>query len=190
MRTKLLIAATVIGLVAASAVTRAGGDEDNAKLLSLLARSKHSLVDAIRQAQAKAPEVAISAKLELDDNGKLSLSVYTAEKGLSVDPEHNVLKELAGSPEGEKWTPEAEVFKDVAHVARSAMHLSLMALSRCSLVEIAEKAAKDEPDGRIFSIAPALRDRKGEIVVLVAKNEKVVELRYDIASGNRVRMEK
>jgi hypothetical protein len=188
VRTKLIATAAALGLVVAAVVTRAGDDE-TAKLLPLLGHAKHSLADGIKQAQAKAPEVAISAKFELEE-GKLSLSVYTAEKGLAVDAEHNVLKELAGNPEGEKWTPETEVFKDVPHVARSAAQLSLMALARCSLLEVLDKAAKDEPSAKPFSITPVLRDRKGEIVVLAAKNEKVVELRYDTANGDRVRMER
>ena len=54
---------------------------------------------------------------EAVDKGKLSLSVYTAEKGLGVEPDHNVLKELAGSPEPGAWKPETEVFKDVEHVS-------------------------------------------------------------------------
>src|SRR5207249_387699 len=65
-------------------------------LLKVLSNSKHSLADGIRQA-TKSTEVPISAKFELDDNGKLSLSVYTAENGLTTDAEHNVLKELSGS---------------------------------------------------------------------------------------------
>ena len=54
------------------------------------------------------------------EDGKLSLSVYTAEKGLSIPPEQNVLQELSGSSEQDKWQPTVEVFKDVPHVARSS----------------------------------------------------------------------
>src|SRR6059058_22638 len=72
--------------------------DDSAALVKALAKTKHTLADGIKQV-SKAPETAISAKFELDDNGKLSLSVYTAEKGLGVDAEHNVLKEYGGSPE-------------------------------------------------------------------------------------------
>jgi hypothetical protein len=46
-------------------------EEDNAALLKLLSTTKHSLADGIRQATTSA-EVPISAKFELDDNGKLS----------------------------------------------------------------------------------------------------------------------
>src|SRR5262249_32657396 len=67
--------------------------EDYGKLLQALPSSKHKLSEGIKQAASKAPEAAISAKFELEE-GKLSLSVYTAEKGLDTDAEHNVLKEL------------------------------------------------------------------------------------------------
>src|SRR5262249_54141734 len=115
----------------------AGDNEDYSKLLQALGSSKVSLADGIRQA-AKPPEAAISAKFELED-GKLSLSVYTAEKGLGQDAEHNVLKELAASPESAEWKPQTEVFKDVQHVSRASQQLALMGLSKLSLLDIVEK---------------------------------------------------
>src|SRR5437867_2798601 len=111
-------------------------------LLEALGKSKHTLIDGVRQA-AKGRAVAISAKFELED-GKLSLSVYTAEKGLSVAPEKNVLQELSGSPEEEKWTPKVEVFKDVPHVARSSEQLTLMALGRRSLADTIAQVEKTQ----------------------------------------------
>src|SRR5207245_5684827 len=59
-----------------------------------LGKSKLSLLAGIRQASQGSAK-AISAKFELED-GKLSLSVYTAEKGLAVPAEKNVLQELSG----------------------------------------------------------------------------------------------
>src|SRR5262249_9486355 len=116
----------------------AGGAEkdkdDNTELLKALPKSKHTLADGIQQV-AKSPELAISAKFELE-KGKLMLSVYTAEKGLGQDAEHNVLKEHIGDAEVNTWKPEVEVFKDVAHVARSAQQLTLMASSESSLLDV------------------------------------------------------
>ena len=140
----------------------AADNEDYGKLLQALPKGKHSLAAGIKQAAAKAPEVAISAKFELEE-GKLSLSVVTAEKGLAADAEHNVLKELAGSPEADQWKPEVEVFKDVAHVSRASQQLTLMALCKFSLLDILEKAEKDQ-SGTLFSITPVLRDRKAQCV--------------------------
>ena len=164
-------------------------EKENKALLDALPKSKHTLVDGIHQASSKSkpPEVAISAKFELED-GKLSLSVYAAEKGLSVPAEENVLKELAGSPEGSKWEPETEIFKDVPHVSRSSEQLTLMALSHVSLLDIIKKAEKDQT-GTVFSITPVLQQRKARFVVLVAAKDKVVELVYDLMSGERVKHE-
>jgi hypothetical protein len=159
-----------------------GGRNEDAKLLALLPKAKHSLLDGIHQAEAKAPEVAISAKFELEDSGALSLSVYTAEKGLRVDCEHNVLKEFSGDPTASAWKPETEVFKDVPHVARSAQQLTLVSLGSAGLADIVGKAAKDG-GGTVFSITPIVEDHKARYVVLVSTASGVSTLRYDMASG-------
>ena len=185
MKTSVLTwpaAAGLLALVASGATSlarsaAAGPDE---ALLKALSGSKHSLVDGIQQV-SKGPEAAISAKFELED-GKLSLSVYTAGKGLAVEAEHNVLQEYAGSPEGSAWKPEVAVFEDVEHVARSAQQLTLMALSPSTLADIARKAEKDGA-GTVYSITPALRERKPVVVVLVSDKEKSTELDYDLVTG-------
>jgi hypothetical protein len=163
-------------------------NDEYAKLLPALAKSKLTLAEGVKQAAAKSPEVAISAKFELED-GKLSLSVYTAEKGLRADAEHNVLKEVAGSPEAAAWKPEVEVFKDVPHVSRASQQLALMSLSKFSLLDMLGKAEKDQP-GTAFSITPVLREGKAEFAVLVAGEGKVVQLDYDLLTGERVKPEK
>jgi hypothetical protein len=148
--------------------------EDAAKemeaLVQALGKSKHTLADGIRQA-ARGGAVAISAKFEFED-GKLSLSVYTAEKGLSVPPENNALQELSGSPEQEKWTPQTEVFKDVGHVARSAQQLTLMSLGRKSLTAIIAEVRKTHA-GTVFSVTPSIKNRRAVAVVLLARKGKV-----------------
>ncbi|HWP47752.1 MAG TPA: hypothetical protein VNM22_11370 [Candidatus Limnocylindrales bacterium] len=162
--------------------------EEYGPLLKVLPHSKITLTEGIQQA-TKTPETPISAKFELDDNKKLSLSVYTAEKGLGTDAEHNVLKELAGSPEEEKWNPEVEVFKDPEHLKRSAQQLTLMAISPHSLLDILHKASKDQ-QGIVFSITPVVENHKPQFVVLVAAQDKVVELRYDLMTGNALATKK
>jgi hypothetical protein len=162
---------------------RAFAADDDQQLLKALTESKQTLAEGIEQA-AKAPEVAISAKFEVEDS-KLSLSVYTAGKGLTAPAESNVLKELAGSPLAAKWTPEVEVFKDVEHVSRSAEQLTLMALSQASLLDIVKKAQIDQL-GTVFSITPVLRNRSPLFVVFVAAGGRAVELDYNL-KGERVR---
>jgi len=157
-------------------------------LLKLLPSSKQTLLTGIQQSQGKAPETPISAKFEIDDKGSLSLSVYTAEKGLAVDAEHNVLKELSGGP-AEKWTPEIEVFKDVPHVSRAAQQLAVMAVSHLSLADVVKRAEKDQP-GTVYSVIPVLRDRKPVFGVRVATGGETVELTYDAMTGAVVKAAK
>jgi hypothetical protein len=138
-----------------------------------LSKTKLTLADGVRQA-TKGGAVPISAKFELED-GKLSLSVYTAEKGLSVAPEKNVLQELSGSPEDQKWMPKVEVFKDVPHVARSSEQLTLMALGNTSLVNTIARVQKAQ-SGTVFSVAPVIRNHKPAAEILVADKGKVKEI--------------
>ena len=181
----LTLAALLLGAgLAINSALAAESGRDQAALIKVLPQSKHSLMDGLRQA-TKPPEVPISAKFEFDDAGKLSLSVYTAEKGISVDPEKNVLKELSGSPAQDKWTPEIEVFKDVPHVARSSQQLTLMSISRFPLVDIVAKSQK-EHDGTVLSVSPTMRDRKPVFVVLIADKGKVTEYQYSVLDGNLV----
>jgi len=171
-------------LAVACAVFATQQGPQDAELLKALAASKHTLREGIQQV-TKASETAISAKFELDD-GKLSLSVYTAQKGLGVDADHNVLQEYGGSPESAAWKPEVEVFKDVEHTARAAQQLTLMALSATSLIDVLAKVEKNQT-GTIYSITPVLRQRKAECVVLVADKGQSRELVYDLLSGEPVK---
>jgi hypothetical protein len=165
-----MLVATMFGLIAAVPVVNADDSKDTKALLEALGKTKHTLIDGVRQA-AKGGAVAISAKFEIED-GKLSLSVYTAEKGLSVPPEQNLLQELSGSPEQDKWQPTVEVFKDVPHVARSSQQLTLMALGKSSLANIIARARKTQ-SGTVFSVTPIIRNHKAVAEVLVADKGKV-----------------
>ena len=180
VRNLFLSMAWLAGLIAGPGPATAAGD-DSGPLLQVLPKSRLTLADGLRQA-AKGGEVPISAKFELDDHQQLSLSVYTAEKGLAVDAEHNVLKELSGSPEKTPWMTEVEVFKDIPHVARASEHLTLTAVARQSLLDVVGRAQK-EHSGTVFSIAPAIHEKRAVFVVLLADKGKVVERKYDAATG-------
>lgn len=191
MRTNILSVGVIVGLLTlgslAPQIAKAQETEhgaDYGALLKALPNSKHSLADGIRQS-AKPGEVPISAKFELNDEGKLSLSIYTAEKGLTADAEHNVLKELSGSPEAAQWNPEAEVFKDAEHLKRAAAQQTLLALSSMSLLDVIAKAEKQQR-GTVFSITPVVRNQKPEFVVLVSNKNKVTELSYDLMTGKPI----
>ncbi|HZM47936.1 MAG TPA: hypothetical protein VFC14_24190 [Burkholderiales bacterium] len=191
LKSRLVIISAALSLLTASggqAALAADAGKDQAALIKALPQARISMVDGLRQA-TKSPEVPISAKFEFDDQGKLSLSVYTAEKGLAVDAEHNVLKELSGSPEGDKWGPKTEVFKDIPHVARSSEHLALMSLSPSALADIVGRAQKEHP-GTVFSITPAVRNHKPVFVMLQADKGKVSEHVYGVMDGKVVQTQK
>ncbi len=177
-----LATATLAFVTTQASLAKEYPDEETAALLKVLSSSKISLADGVRQV-SKGGEVAISAKFELDDNKKLSLSVYTAEKGLGEDPEHNVLKEFSGSPEQAPWSPEAEVFKDLEHVSRASEHLTLMALTKHSLADLIAMAQKQHK-GMVFSAIPEVQNHRPVLIVLVADQGKVNEYRYDLVSGH------
>ena len=149
-----------------------------------LQKTKRSLAEGIRES-SKGAEVPISAKFELDDHGKLSLSVYTVGKGLGVAAENNVLKELSATPESPQWVPSVEIFKDPVHIARASEQLTLMALTSKSLVEIVNKA-EAEKLGTVYAIAPILQEKKPFFDVLVVLKGKVTEIRYDLYTGAKL----
>jgi hypothetical protein len=182
-----LVLAATLGAFTCQA-TRAEEEEekeyepaDLTALLALLPNSKLSLADGLKLA-SKGAGAPISAKFELDHDKKLSLSVYTAEKGLSLEPEDNVLKELSGSPEQDAWSPEIEVFKDKRHLTRASGQLVLVSLSPRLLLEIVDDASKRQ-SGTVYSITPRLQARKPVFVVLVAKDGKVTSMAYDLLTG-------
>jgi hypothetical protein len=181
----MALAAAALALVATPSLAKQYADEETAALLRVLGDSKLSLADGIRQV-AKGDEAAISAKLELDDNNKLSLSVYTAEKGLGEDAEDNILKELSGSPAQTPWSPEVEVFKDIPHVSRASEQLALMALAKQPLAAMVVTAQK-EHKGTVFSATPEVHNHRPVLLVLVADQGKVNEYRYDLVSGQAMR---
>ena len=178
-----LLAAPIV-VTAPAATAKTNDEQETAALVQALSASKVSLLEGLRQV-GKGGEAAISAKFEFDDNHKLSLSVYTAEKGVAVDAEHNVLKEFSGSPEQPAWGPQAEVFKDIPHVARASEHLTLMSVAHFSLPDIVAMAQK-RYKGTVFSVTPAVLGKRAVAVVLLADKGKVVELDFDMVTGQRV----
>jgi hypothetical protein len=158
--------------------------ETQGDLLAALGKGKLTLLDGIRQI-GKGGGTPLSAKFEFDDAGRLSLSVYSAGKGLAAAADQNVLQKFSGSPEQDRWTPEVEVFKDAPHIARSAEQLTLLAQTRVTLAELVGKAAQAQP-GTVFSITPVVRQRKPVAVVLVANGGKVTQLTYNLLDGTLV----
>ena len=178
-----LVATALVIAMPQSSLAKQDAKETTA-LLQVLTNSKVGMAEGVQQL-TKGGEAAISAKYELDDNKKLSLSVYTAEKGLGEDPEHNVLKEFSGSPEKAPWAPEAEVFKDIPHAVRASEHLTLMALAKHSLADFITMAQKQHK-GKVFSAIPEVQNHRPVLVVLIADKDKVNEVRYDLETGHAI----
>ena len=179
----LYLFALLLGPAGATAAAAEPNQQDDSALPKALPNSKMSLIDGIKQAE-KSGGAPISAKFEFDDHGTLSLSVYTAEKGLSVALAQNVLKELSGSPE-QGWSPDVELFRDDEHVTRASEQLRLMSSSAYSLVEIVSKAQARAP-GKAFSAAPGLLRNVPIALVELAIQDRVVRLVYDLKSGDLV----
>jgi hypothetical protein len=158
-----------------------GAENDHARPPQALPSSKLTLSEGIQQA-VRLPEIAISAKYEFDNAGKLSLSIYTAQKGFAADAEHNVFRELSGNPEVDKWKPNEDILKDIPRVASASSQFTLLSLTNLSLLDILKKAETDQ-SGTVFSITPVVQDRKGQFLVLVSVMNKTVELRYDLMTG-------
>jgi hypothetical protein len=140
-------------------------EADDSALLALLPTAKIDLSRGIAQAEQQGAR-AISAKFELND-GKLSLSVYTANKGIEADAEHNVLAELSGDPTRTSFQPKEEVFADSKHLTRASYHLTLVQRSRTTLSAVIAKALAKQP-GQVYSIEPGIHERAPVFHVLVA----------------------
>jgi len=140
-------------------------EDGAAETIKRLPESKHSLIEAIRQAE-KTSGIPISAKFEFED-GKLWLGVYTAKGGKVLDAEHNTLMELKGEPSGAQWQPATEVFQDKEHIARSAAQLTLIQLSGSSLESAVQKAAAAQK-GTPYSAIPRVQAGRPVLEVLVA----------------------
>jgi hypothetical protein len=157
------------------------GAADAADLVTALAKSKITLADGIRQA-AKSAGAPLSARFEFDAAGRLSLSVYAAQKGLATPAPDNVLQELSGSPEQGPWRPEVDVFKDAAHIARSSQQLTLLSLTNVTLLDLVGHAEQWRR-GTVFSVTPEIRHGQPVALVLVNDAGKVTELTYNLDNG-------
>jgi hypothetical protein len=185
-RISVVFVAGCTALLMAQASTANELDEqETMALLNDLGKARLTLADGVRQA-SKDGQAPISAKFELDDNKELSLSVYTAAKGVGIEPEENVLKELSGSPEQASWSPKEEAFEDLPHVARASEHLTLMALSERPLADFIATAQK-EHKGIVYSATPEVKNNRPVLVVLVDEDGKSNEYRYDLMTGEALR---
>jgi hypothetical protein len=145
--------------------------DESADLIAMLPSARVSLASGFQQAASDG--YVISGKFELSDEGTgpISLSVYTARGGKDVIPEENELAELAGDPTGSTWSPEAEVFEDMEHVARASQHLTLMQITSATLDSVARAAGEL---GTVYAVYPAVYAGQPVFDVRVAGDDGTV----------------
>lgn len=124
--------------------------------LSELKKSKITLIDALKQVEAKYSP-AIEAKFETGDDGKLSLSIYPVGNGINTDASRNVFQELAGDPTVSPWEPSLDNFTDPEHLTGSARDLTIVQTAGLTLREAVEKVNGKQP-GFVYWALPTIRD--------------------------------
>jgi hypothetical protein len=108
---------------------------------SIVQSAKVSMADGL--SKAKASGGIIEAKYEIGDDGKLSLSIYPAGKGVAVEPLENVFQELSGDPMAAPFAGKLETFADAdrEHLVRSTRDLTLVQISKVTLEDAVAQAS-------------------------------------------------
>jgi hypothetical protein len=111
--------------------------------ITILKTSKMTMAEGLAESE-KLHGPATESKFELNDDGKLSLSVYPVGKGITTDPENNEFQEIFGDPTVKPWATTLEIFKagDFEHLTRSTRDLTLVQLSRVTLAQAVATASK------------------------------------------------
>lgn len=100
VRVSAVLVALALVLVGQGARAQDADETTNPKLIAALPAS-HVLIGSALAKVARAA-VPVSAKFELDDHVRLSLSIYIASRGIA-DSRITTLKELSGRPLGD-WS--------------------------------------------------------------------------------------
>ncbi len=158
-------------------VPELGGD------LAVLRQSKVWMDEAVEDADRSTGPI-IEAKFELGDSGKLSLSLYPAGKPLNVDAERNVFQELSGDPTAWPFAGSLEAFKDQEHLTRSARDLTLVQLSRVSLLEAVESSSCE---GFVYWAIPTIRHGRAGYGVYTTANGTRQKYHFIDGQGSRAR---
>jgi hypothetical protein len=140
----------------------------DAKAVPMLPKAKVSLLQAIRASARYGP--VIEAKFELDDAGRLSLSTYTASKGLSTKGNLNVFKEVSGVATSAPWRPSAETITDNGDLAHSRSDLAIMQKAKIGLAT-ALQLALSKQHGVPYWAVPTTHGGKPVIGVYVRSSD-------------------
>jgi hypothetical protein len=157
------------------------GDHDPKVIIPHLKYAKMTLLEGIGFAE-KTSGAATSAKYEVGD-GKLILSIYTVPEGLGVEPEKATLTEISGVAT-EVFKPSTEVFTDKEHIARSAVHMTLMQQSPFTLKQVVNLALKRVAGVPIDIRNPMIRGKRpvADVVVVDAKEQAFI-VTVDLLTG-------
>ncbi len=139
--------------------------------VTIVNQSQISLAAGVAKVTAENGPV-IEAKFELGDDGKLSLSVYPAQKGLAMDSERNVFQELSGDPTATPFAGSLATFDDQEHVLRSSRDLTLVQLSH---IGVADAIAKASNLGNVFWTIPTIKNKRAGygVYALTSHGKKV-----------------
>jgi hypothetical protein len=149
--------------------------------LSILDKSAISLADGVAKV-AKENGPVIEAKFELGDDGKLSLSIYPAAKGLAMDSERNLFQELSGDPTATPFSGGLETFTDQEHLTRSSRDLTLVQLSRFG---VDHAIARSADMGKVFWAIPTIRDNRAGYGIYALTEGGEQSYRFVDGAGSR-----
>ncbi len=140
--------------------------------------------NAVFRLSEEANGPAVSAKFEIDDAGRLILSVYNIPEGLAAAPEAATFTEVSYVAADANSTPAVEVFSDKEHIARSASHMTLFQLSRMTLEQVIVKAVRFKSGVPIDVRNPAVAGRRpvADVVLLDRRSQPFV-VTVDLLTG-------
>jgi hypothetical protein len=148
--------------------------------VSVVRTSKISMAQGVAEASKTGP--VIEAKFELGDDGKLSLSLYPAAKGIAMDAERNLFQELAGDPTVTPFKGGLETFDDQEHLTRSSRDLTLVQLSKMTL---AQAVAEGSKDGLVYWTIPTIRNGRAGYGVYTLNGKNKSQYRFIDGQGSR-----
>jgi hypothetical protein len=178
---KILMTVTLLSLTALNAFA----SNEPKDILPLLRGAKMSLLDGIAYAE-KLSGPATSAKFEVED-GKLNLSVYTVPGGLAQAPEAAALSEVSGNVLEAPFKASVEVFADKEHIARAAVHMTLLQQSPFSLSQIIGKALARVPGGSPIDVRnPMIRNKRpvADVVIADDDGDEAYTVSVDLLNGS------
>ncbi len=166
----------------AAGIMYAGEEEE--VLAKAVVLSQFSLYDCVARV-SKGAAIAISAKFEMDEAGKLSLSIYSADGGLAKDSEKNTYSEISGDPTVKSLKTESAAITDPGDLKAAKEQLKVLSASKLSLLGLIGRAQKEQP-GILISATPALENQKPCCVFMILAKGKTVKVVYDVVTGKKI----